>query len=84
MSVMGYYTGQTRKARELAVKELGTEKAALMSDHDVTEWIEDNFKIFWGDIEDDYGKHSFDEELIVLMPNDVYESVKDSIVWLHR
>ena len=84
MSSIGYYTGQTRKARELAVKELGAEKAAHMSDSDICDWIEGFYAIFWGDCEDSIGSHSSDDELIALIPRDVYRSIMDSIVWLER
>lgn len=81
---IGCYNGQRRKERELVVKELGTERAALMSDDDVAEWIEGNFAIFWGDRASGLGTHDADEETIVLIPNEVYEGVKDSLVWLRR
>ena len=84
MARIGYYTGQKRKARELAVKELGAEKVAHMSDSEIGDWIEDNYAVFWGDCEDGIGIHSSDEELIALIPSDVYRSIADSIVWLGR
>lgn len=82
MSSIGYYVGQKRKARELAAAQLGAERAACMTDDDVTEWIESNFKIFWDDDSSDY--HRRNEDSIALMPNDVYDSIADSIVWLDR
>jgi len=82
---IGYYASQSRKARELAVKELGAEKAAFMSDGEITEWIDSNYAIFWGDCDSDgLGSHKHDEETVALIPNDVYYRIEDSIVWLTR
>lgn len=84
MASIGAYTGQERKARELAVSELGAEKVAHMSDGEIGDWIHDNYAILWGDCEDSLGIHSSDEEVIALIPSDVYRSIADSIVWLQR
>ena len=84
MSSLGCYAGQTRKARELALKELGCERVARMSDSDINKWIESSYAIFWGDCEDGDGVHRYDAETIALIPGDVYQSILDSIVWLER
>ena len=84
MASLGGYVGQSRKARDLAVKELGAEKVAFMDDNSIVEWIEDNYAIFWGDKEEDFGRHIYDEEIIALVPNEVYRSIRESIVFLER
>ena len=81
---IGIYRGQERKLRELAVRELGAEKVSLMTEEDVSEWVEGRYEIFWGDLDDRCGNHGCDAEVVVLVPNDVFESIRESVVWINR
>ena len=83
MGALGWYRGQARAARELAVRKLGADEAALMDDDAVVEWIIENYAIFWGDCEV-CGAHGWDNQTIALVPNDVFHGIVDEIEWLRR
>lgn len=83
---LGKYTGQQNKLRELALEKLGCEKVSGMCDTDIGSFIEEGYAIFWGDCMDCIGRHSPDDEIIVLIPHEAYKRLFDSgdIVFVER
>ena len=87
MSIVGMYVGQNRKLRELAIEKLGRERVSGMCDDDIDSFIEEGYAIFWGDSQaGDFGSHKPDDEILVLIPSEVYKRLFDSgdIVFVER
>lgn len=71
-------TGHYRRARQLAIDELGPDKVAYMSDSDIVEWVENKYYLFeWQD-----DKDTIYEEDVILIPKTDIDINKLNI--LHR
>lgn len=83
---IGMYTGQNRKLRELAIEKLGCERVSGMCDYDINSFIEEGYAIFWGDSTGEFGSHRPDDEIIALIPSEVYKRLFDGgdIVFVER
>lgn len=80
------YTGQAETLRKMAIESLGVEKVSLMSDSDISKWVNDNYAIFWGDAEDGLSSHYPTREIIVLIPSDKFSELLDQseIIFIER
>lgn len=79
------YDGQIDDARKLAAKSLGIEKTAEMSDDDIEEWIDENFKVFCSYLPDfDLECYASDDKTLVLIPTEDYMQIVDKIALLKR
>jgi hypothetical protein len=83
---LAMYTGQAKTLRKMAIESLGAEKVSLMSDSDISKWIDDNYAIFWGNDVDGIGSHKPTEEIIVLIPGDKFHELLDQndIIFVER
>lgn len=80
------YTGQAETLRKMAIESLGVEKVSLMSDSDISKWVDDNYAIFWGDNVDGLSCHRPTEEIIVLISEDKFHELLDQneIIFVER
>lgn len=85
MAALGDYIGQVRDLRKLAIEKLGAEKAAPMTDEEISSWVEDNYAIFWGD-DDQLGSHKPTREIIALVDDKAFDELgkNGSIVFITR
>lgn len=86
MSILAKYTGQTKALRKMAIESLGVEKVALMSESDIADWVNNNYAIFWGDVEDGLGSHDPTREIVVLIPSGKFHELLDQneIIFIER
>lgn len=73
------YTNQSKKARQLIVSELGTDKVSLMSDKDVMKYLQENYVLL-----SDQTTYDIKDDFLYCIPKKLWNEYKDKATILQR